>query len=101
MFWCSPLGASAKPQAAQSGLHPVLQIVRILPLLARVHGRTAMRVTLISHNAQAGDAIGNQVAARAAFFRERGAEVRVLLESDRRLHPSLRSLARVAECSDA
>ncbi len=54
-----------------------------------------MRVTLISHNAQAGDAIGNQIAARAAFFRERGAEVQILVESDRRLHPSLQRLARV------
>src|SRR5262245_65053728 len=54
-----------------------------------------MRVTLISHNAQAGDAIGHQVAARAAFFRERGAEVQILVESDRRLHPTLQSLTRI------
>src|SRR5262249_25222104 len=54
-----------------------------------------MRVTLISHNAQAGDAMGNQIAARTAFFRERGAEVGVLVESDRRPHPSLQSLTRV------
>src|SRR5579871_2001975 len=54
-----------------------------------------MRVALISHNARFGDAIGNQVAARAAFFRERGAEVRVFVESDSYLHPELRGLARV------
>jgi glycosyltransferase involved in cell wall biosynthesis len=54
-----------------------------------------MRVALISHNARAGDAIGNQVAARAAFFRDHGAEVTVLIESDNHLHPELSPLARL------
>src|SRR5260370_16674986 len=49
-----------------------------------------MRVALLSYNALAGDAIGNQVAERLAFFLERGADVRVFIESDRRLHPAIR-----------
>jgi glycosyltransferase involved in cell wall biosynthesis len=49
-----------------------------------------MRVALLSHNAQAGDAVGNQVVEKLAFFLDRGADVRVLIESDRHLHPSLR-----------
>jgi glycosyltransferase involved in cell wall biosynthesis len=49
-----------------------------------------MRVALLSYNAQAGDAIGNQVAEKLAFFLDRGADVRVLLQSDRRLHPAVR-----------
>jgi glycosyltransferase involved in cell wall biosynthesis len=46
-----------------------------------------MRVALLTFNAQAGDAIGNQVAEKLAFFLERGADVRVFVESDARLHP--------------
>jgi len=46
-----------------------------------------MRVALLSHNAQAGDAIGNQVAEKLAFFLERGSDVRVFVESDHDLHP--------------
>jgi glycosyltransferase involved in cell wall biosynthesis len=49
-----------------------------------------MRVALLSHNAQAGDAIGNQVAEKLAFFLDRGADVRVVIESNRRLHPAVR-----------
>jgi glycosyltransferase involved in cell wall biosynthesis len=49
-----------------------------------------MRVALLSHNAQGGDAIGNQVAEKLAFFLERGADARVFLESDRDLHPTIR-----------
>ncbi|SRR6266404_2788159 len=49
-----------------------------------------MRVALLSHNARTGDAVGNQVAAKAGFFRERGADVRVYVESTRQLHPSLK-----------
>jgi O-antigen biosynthesis protein len=49
-----------------------------------------MRVTLLSHNAQAGDAIGNQVAEKLSFFLERGADARVYVESDRNLHPAVR-----------
>ncbi|MBM4069533.1 MAG: glycosyltransferase [Planctomycetes bacterium] len=48
-----------------------------------------MRVALVSHNAKSGDAIGNQVAEKLAFFLERGAEVRVLIESAERLHPDV------------
>jgi glycosyltransferase involved in cell wall biosynthesis len=53
-----------------------------------------MRVGLLSHNAQFGDAIGNQIAEKARFFLERGADVRVFVESDRRLHPALRPITR-------
>jgi glycosyltransferase involved in cell wall biosynthesis len=49
-----------------------------------------MRVALLSHNAQSGDAIGNQVAEKLAFFLERGADARVFVESDRDLHPAVR-----------
>jgi glycosyltransferase involved in cell wall biosynthesis len=46
-----------------------------------------MRVALLSANARAGDAIGNQVAEKLAFFFDRGADVRVFLESGDHLHP--------------
>lgn len=48
-----------------------------------------MRVALLTPNAQAGDAIGNQVAEKVAFFVDRGADVRVFVESLKRLHPAL------------
>src|SRR5689334_5099661 len=59
-----------------------------------------MRVALLSHNAQSGDAVGNQVAAKAAFFRDRGADVRVYLESTRRLQPTLEPHLRPADDLD-
>jgi glycosyltransferase involved in cell wall biosynthesis len=46
-----------------------------------------MRVVILTANAQAGDGIGNQVAEKLAFFRDRGADVRVFAESHQRLHP--------------
>ncbi len=49
-----------------------------------------MRVALLSYNARAGDAIGNQVAEKLAFFLDRGADVRVFVECDRGLHPAVR-----------
>ncbi|MCI0684315.1 MAG: glycosyltransferase [Gemmataceae bacterium] len=52
-----------------------------------------MRVALLTCNAQARNAIGNQVAEKAGFFLERGAQVRVFLEDRERLHPDLHSLA--------
>src|SRR5438105_3578598 len=67
----------------------------IHPHRRTVQGGTAMRVALLSHNARAGDAIGNQVAEKLAFFRERGADVRVVVEADDRLHPALRRYTRV------
>ena len=60
-----------------------------------------MRVALISHNARAGDAIGNQVAARTRFFRDHGAEVTILIESDNCLHAELEPLAKVGDQSVA
>jgi hypothetical protein len=53
-----------------------------------------MRVALISHNARSGDAIGNQIAARAAFFRDHGAEVQVFVESESYLHSELLRITR-------
>jgi glycosyltransferase involved in cell wall biosynthesis len=50
-----------------------------------------MRVALISYNAQAGDAIGNLVAEKLAFFLDRNADVRVFVENDSRLHLAIRS----------
>jgi glycosyltransferase involved in cell wall biosynthesis len=48
-----------------------------------------MRVALVSMNAPAWDAIGNSVAEKFAFFRERAGDVRVFVESAQRLHPAL------------
>lgn len=59
-----------------------------------------MRVALLSCNAQAGDAIGNQVAEKLAFFRQHAAEVRVFLESDLRLHPALQPYSRVVPSAE-
>ena len=54
-----------------------------------------MRVALLSFNARAGDAIGNQVAEKLAFFLERGADVRVFVQSDQHLHPAVRPYCRI------
>src|SRR5262249_5114141 len=59
----------------------------------RVHGGTPMRVGFITYNAQAGDAVGNQVAEKVAVFLDHGADVRVFLHSNQRLHPALHDLA--------
>jgi len=56
-----------------------------------IQGGISVRIAQLSGNAQAGDALGNQLAEKLAFFGDRGADVRVFLESDRRLHPALRS----------
>jgi glycosyltransferase involved in cell wall biosynthesis len=61
-----------------------------LSTFTAVHGGTAMRVALLSHNAQSGDAIGNQLAEKLAFFLERGCEVRVFVETVQRLNPAIR-----------
>jgi glycosyltransferase involved in cell wall biosynthesis len=52
-----------------------------------------MRVGILSFNAQAGDAVGNQIAEKLAFFLERGADVRLFVESGQRLHPAVRGHA--------
>jgi glycosyltransferase involved in cell wall biosynthesis len=49
-----------------------------------------MRVALLSHSAPAGDAIGRQLAEKVAVFADRGADVRLFVSTDRRLHPALR-----------
>ena len=54
-----------------------------------------MRVALISHNARGGDAIGNQIAEKLAFFRARGAELRLFVEDESSLHPELKALCQV------
>jgi glycosyltransferase involved in cell wall biosynthesis len=46
-----------------------------------------MRVGLLTANAKAGDAIGNQVAEKLSFFLDRGADVFVFADSNQRLHP--------------
>jgi glycosyltransferase involved in cell wall biosynthesis len=48
-----------------------------------------MRVAIISFNACAGDAIGNLIAEKVAFFLDRGADVRVFVEDGKRLHPQV------------
>lgn len=54
-----------------------------------------MRVAIISFNACAGDAIGNLIAEKLAFFHERGADVRVFVENSKRLHPQVERHCRV------
>src|SRR5262245_20821814 len=54
-----------------------------------------MRVAFVSHNAEAGDAIGNQLTEKLAFFLERGADVCVFVESTERLHPAVRPHAQI------
>jgi glycosyltransferase involved in cell wall biosynthesis len=54
-----------------------------------------MRVAILTQHAPAGDAIGNQTAEKLAFFLDRGAEVRVFLETSRNLHPALRGHTQV------
>jgi glycosyltransferase involved in cell wall biosynthesis len=54
----------------------------------------AMRVGLLTHSAQAGDAIGNQVAEKLAFFADSGADVQVFIQSSKRLHPRVAPYAR-------
>ncbi len=53
-----------------------------------------MRVAIVTANARAGDAIGNQVAEKLAFFRDRGADARVFAECRRFLHPAVRPFCR-------
>src|SRR5438132_8562647 len=55
-----------------------------------------MRVALVTFNAQDRDAIGNQVAEKVVFFIERGADVRVFVESDARIHPAVQHYCHVA-----
>lgn len=56
-----------------------------------------MRVAILSANARAGDAIGNVVAEKALFFQERGADVRVFLDSIAGLHPVCSEVAQVVD----
>jgi glycosyltransferase involved in cell wall biosynthesis len=60
-----------------------------------------MRVGLISLSGQARDAIGNHLAEKLAFFSDRGAEVRVFLQTADRLHPALASAATVVDKAQA
>src|SRR5439155_16283125 len=81
------------------GLRPALLPLPHSPRLPAAHRsrsrRNRMRVALLSANAQAGDAIGNNVAHKLRFFRDAGARVRVLVESDRRLHPDVAPFCQV------
>lgn len=54
-----------------------------------------MRVVLLSASAPAGDAIGRQLADKAAFFVARGAALRVLVLSAHRLHPAVQPVCQV------
>src|SRR5579863_6902133 len=60
-----------------------------------------MRVGLISCNGQAHNAIGNHLAEKLRFFIERGADVRVFLQSEERLHPDLARHAEVVDRVEA
>jgi glycosyltransferase involved in cell wall biosynthesis len=53
-----------------------------------------MRVGFVSHNACAGDAVGNQLAEKVRFFLDRSADVRVFIESANRVHPHVAPVAR-------
>src|SRR5687768_1671392 len=57
--------------------------------------RSLMRVAILSHNARMNDAVGNQIAEKVRFFQERGAEVRLFVENDIRLHPDVKEVATV------
>src|SRR5262245_7067348 len=65
-----------------------------------VQGRTLMRVAILSGNARPADAIGNQVAEKAAFFLERGGVVRVFVEDAERLHPGIASYTQAVKAQD-
>jgi glycosyltransferase involved in cell wall biosynthesis len=52
-----------------------------------------MRVAILSHQAPAGDAIGNSVGDKATFFLDRGAQVRLFLEVTRPIHSRLHPIA--------
>jgi glycosyltransferase involved in cell wall biosynthesis len=54
-----------------------------------------MRVALLSYSVQHGDAIGNNVAEKVAFFHQHAAEVRVFVEAGQRLHPGVASCCQV------
>lgn len=54
-----------------------------------------MRAALLSYSARVGDALGNLIAEKLAFFLDRGADVRVFIECERALHPSIRPHAHV------
>jgi len=54
-----------------------------------------VRVAILTYNAQVGDAIGNQVAEKLSFFLDRGADIRVFVESDKRLHPAVQPHCRL------
>jgi glycosyltransferase involved in cell wall biosynthesis len=49
-----------------------------------------MRVAILTFNARAGDAIGNQVAEKLSYLLDRGADVRIFVEHDQQLHPVVR-----------
>lgn len=49
-----------------------------------------MRVAILTANARAGDAIGQQVVEKLTFFLDRGADVRVFAENVRSPHPAVR-----------
>jgi O-antigen biosynthesis protein len=70
------------------------------PIAADIQGGITVRIALLSANAQAGDALGNQLAEKLSFFIERGADVRVFLESDRRLHPVVRPHCQTVSLDD-
>jgi glycosyltransferase involved in cell wall biosynthesis len=54
-----------------------------------------VRVALLTYNARSGDAIGNHVAEKLAFFVDSGADARVFVESDEALHPGIRPYCRL------
>lgn len=60
-----------------------------------------MRVALLSSNARARDAVGNQLAEKVAYFLERGAEVRVFVQSGEQPHPLVRPYLEVVRRVEA
>src|SRR4051812_38948495 len=90
MFPFRDQGEVARPRGGVLGCRPHGSCRPTAP----VQGRTFMRVALLSHSARAGDAVGRQVAAKVAFFRDRGASVRLYVETDRGLAPGLEPFTR-------
>lgn len=62
-------------------------------LISPVQGWTIMRVGLLAHSARSGDAIGRQIAAKVAAFRERGDDVRLVVATEAGLDSRLRPFA--------
>ena len=79
VFTCGPL------QLLSNDGYSIISLMEVHPLSGPRRG--PMQVAILSHQPPPGDAIGNCVADKAAFFLDRGARVRVYVEQLRPIHP--------------